>query len=1097
MNSKRFSIGAASALLLILLLLAAIFFLKPTLHAPKAVQGALDASTWDFKRDGTIRLNGEWTAYWRQLILPHTEPASVSTEPEFAYLPKSWDKQASSPYAAPGTGYATFRLLVTLPSDDETMALRIPAIASAFRLWVNGHLLVENGQVGTNRRLMEPGESVKTVVFQPNSRQLDIVIQISNYVQRKGGIWEPIELGVDAQITKKTIRNNVFDSFLFSCLLLAGLHQTGLYLFRTKNKTALCFGLFCLITAVRSLFVGEAIITNMLPDLSWELSRKIEYLAMLAGIPVFIRFLHYTFPAEVTARWMHLFQSGAIVCGSIVLLFSAYVYTNLLHMFQLLLLLAVCYTVWILLLALYRFRMGAAAFAAAGFVYVLSTINDVLYFNEYVRTGSLSPYGLLVFVILQTYMLTRSFALSFVKIEELSRKVMSANILKNNFFVHTSQELQVPLGTIVGIAESMLENAAGNLSPVHRSNLSVIVNSGKRLSSSVNDLLDLYRLPDYRANRLQHKPIDLQQLTQDVLAASKPLADGKAISLHNGIRPTIPFVIADEAILQQLLLLLISSSVEQSPNGDIAVTAKEKGTMVAVDITLTGKSLSPIELSGLRVASRTDRKQSGHTEIAMATVHKLLQLLGSELTIDSRLHESLVFTFLLPASTVYTLPTEQLEQNLHAIENLLVQMVHHDDSEIHRPRILIVDDEPVSLQLLYSQLAPEAYSISTATTGWQALRMIRDSGQFDLVILDAVMPKMSGFDVCRSIRQDFPLFELPILMLYSIKQQDIVYKGFDAGVNDYMMKPIDKKELLTRVKTLLTLKKSIRDATRHNDELEQLNAQLTVLNNSLEEKIAEQTLSLQHSKQQLESMNEELAKIERSRVRLIANISHDLRTPITSIQGYIEAMLDGVVASPDDIRKYLRVIHAKSLTLNRLIQDLFDLSQLESGQARFQLRTVAVSDLAALVKEKFELDVTAQGISLDTAHKLPENVHVDVDPDRIERVFANLIFNAVKHTPHGGSITVAFALQAAGDERQLQVRISDTGSGVSAEDLPFIFERFYKGKPRSIAKTGSGLGLAIAKEIVEYHGGQIGAENEPEQGCTIWFTLPAGDAYND
>lgn len=1092
MKSKIIPVMAAVALFLFTLAVFAPSITEPSPDAPKAVQGRLDASSWDFGRFGTLRLNGQWAAYWKQLVQPDelTTPY-IEFNPEFAIVPKVWDKQAAAPDSPAGTGYATFRLLVQLPLADQTMALRIPAIASAYKLWINGEFMAQIGHVTADPNMMKPGESVRTIVFQPSSTTLDIVIQISNFVQRKGGIWEPIELGEEGQITKKTIRNNVFDSFLFSCLLLAGMHQTGLYLFRTKNKIALFFGLFCLITGIRSLFVGEGIIMIIAPDFPWELARKIEYMTMLAGIPVFIRFLHYTFPAEVSAKWMQVFQSGAILSVTIVVLFPAFVYTNLLYLFQAMLLTAVIYSICILLLAVRRSRPGATPFFAAGSVYILSTVNDVLYYNGLVLTGSFSPYCLLVFVILQTYLLTRSFAQSFVKIEELSRKVLSADILKNDFFVHASQELRVPLGTIVGIAESMLESAAGSLSSVHRSNLSVIVNSGKRLAASVNDLLDYYQLYDQRITRLHTKPVDLQQMTQIVLSASKPLAADKLISLYNNVGPDIPFVIADEARLQQLLVLLVSYSVDRSQSNTITVSAREKETMVEVNIAIAGKSLSPDELANLREASRADLTQTENVDIVMATVHKLIQLHGGELIIDSRPQECLTFSFTLPSSSVYTMSNEEMEQNLNAIENLLTQMVRKNDSKARSPHILIVDDEPVILQLLYNQLTPELYSISTATSGWQAIRMIRETNEFDLIILDAIMPKMSGFDVCRTVRLDYSLMELPILMLYSKKQLEIVYEGFDAGINDYMMKPIDKKELLARVKTLLTLKKSIGEAKRHSYELEQLNVQLTSLNNGLEEKIAERTLSLQQSKQQLEAMNDELEKIEQSRIRLLANISHDLRTPITSIQGYIEAILDGVISNPDDVRKYLRLIHSKSLTLNRLIQDLFELSQLESGQARFQMREVATTDLVALVKEKFELDVTAHGVAFQTIHTLSETVIVNVDTDRLDQVFANLIFNSIKYTPRGGAIDIVFEKRSGrAFKQELLVRVRDSGIGVSKEDLPYIFERFYKGKPRNNSKSGSGLGLAIAKEIVEHHGGQIWAENEHGQGCTICFTLP-------
>lgn len=1090
MKSRMNPLVAAVALLLLTLAIYSSSGMNPDPEPPLAVAGEFDASLWNFSDSGTLRLDGYWSAYWKQLVVPDDITRSTSLHAELAPVPQSWDKQAGTSDSPSGSGFATFRLLVRLPAAGELIALRIPAIASSYKLWINGRLLAENGEVAATPGGMKPNESVRTVVFQPVGATLDIIIQISNFVQRKGGIWEPIELGEERQITKISVSRTAFDSFLFGCLLLAGLHHTGLYIFRNKNRLALYFGLFCLIAGLRSLVVGEGLLASLAPDFPWELSRKIEYASMLAAVPVFIRFVQYTFPADVTGKWIRYFQLGAFAFGGIIVVFPAEIYTHMLYLFQAFVLSGILYIFYVLPRAVRRSRAGAVPFLLAAIVFALSAINDMLYFNGLIRTGCYSSYGILVFIMLQTYMLARAFSGSFGKIEELSRKLLSADRLKDEFLTHTSQGLRVPLGTIVGIAESMLESAAGNLSAMQRSNLSVIANSGKRLAASVNDLLDFYRLRDRHTMRINKKPVDLQQMTQVVLSACRPLAYGKDMALRSGIGPDIPFVIADEAHLQQLLVHLVSFSIDQSRSSIVTVSAREQGAMVEVAVVSEGPSLPPDQLAALREAVLLERLQGGNSDVVVATAKKLIQLHGGELSIESSPGGGMAFVFTLPSSTVYTMSSEEVDENLLAIENLLAQMVRKDDSKERNPRILIVDDEPVNLQVLYGQLTPESYSISTATTGQQAVRMSREQS-FDLIVLDAIMPKMSGFEVCRTIRREHSLMELPILMLYSKKQPEIVYEGFDAGVNDYMMKPIDKKELLTRVKTLLTLKSAIREANRHSGELEELNLQLTELNNGLEEKIVERTLSLQQSKRQLEMMNEELERIERSRIRLLTNISHDLRTPITSIQGYIEAILDGVVTDPEQTRKYLRLIHSKSLTLNRLIQDLFELSQLESRQAAFRMREVTTADLIHLVREKFELDASAHGVRFEVRDSLPHSVVLNVDADRLDQVFANLIFNAIKYTPREGTIVIDFEKRPGrAFKDELIVQVSDSGIGVAKEELPYIFDRFYKGTPRSSSKKGSGLGLAIAKEIVEYHGGRIWAESDTGRGCTVYFTLP-------
>ncbi len=230
----------------------------------------------------------------------------------------------------------------------------------------------------------------------------------------------------------------------------------------------------------------------------------------------------------------------------------------------------------------------------------------------------------------------------------------------------------------------------------------------------------------------------------------------------------------------------------------------------------------------------------------------------------------------------------------------------------------------------------------------------------------------------------------------------------------------------------------------------------------------------------------------KSRQLLLGYISHELRTPITSILGYISAMLDGTIVEENLKQQYLELIHSKSLTLQRLIQDLFQLTQLESKQFNFNFAQVSIRELMLGIIKKHKLDINNADLSLEYFYDnlSLEDKDVIVDIERIEQVVSNLITNAIKNTPKGGRILISCIL-LVNETPKVQISIQDNGRGISPEDLPFIFQRFYKGKkinPRIY--TGSGLGLTISKEIVEAHNGHIGVESKLLQGSTFYFTLP-------
>ncbi|UUZ82328.1 hypothetical protein LJK88_49425 [Paenibacillus sp. P26] len=266
--------------------------------------------------------------------------------------------------------------------------------------------------------------------------------------------------------------------------------------------------------------------------------------------------------------------------------------------------------------------------------------------------------------------------------------------------------------------------------------------------------------------------------------------------------------------------------------------------------------------------------------------------------------------------------------------------------------------------------------------------------------------------------------------------------------------------------------------------VETLSRQMRELNQNLEHKIRERTAELERTNTSLERMNEDLARLETSRRHLLSNISHDLGTPMTLIQGYVEAPLDGVVTRPEQQQKYLKLIYNRTTGLNRLISDLFQLSKLEARRLNFDIQPMTTDEFIRYFGDLYEVEVSNAGCALRKSppRSLPKDVPpgiVRIDVDRIDQVLTNIIFNAVKHTPQGGLIQLYMIV----DEHSLVVQVQDNGSGIDPEDLPYIFDRFYKkDKSRNTAHGGSGLGLAIAKEIIDYHGGRIWAQSRVGQG---------------
>jgi signal transduction histidine kinase len=236
---------------------------------------------------------------------------------------------------------------------------------------------------------------------------------------------------------------------------------------------------------------------------------------------------------------------------------------------------------------------------------------------------------------------------------------------------------------------------------------------------------------------------------------------------------------------------------------------------------------------------------------------------------------------------------------------------------------------------------------------------------------------------------------------------------------------------------------------------------------------------------QLQTADEKQRELERLRTDLIAWVSHDLQTPLASIRAILEALYDGVVDEPETVKRYLNTAQRDVSSLSALIDDLFEMAQLDTGGIPLEKADSSLADLISDTLESFSELASRQNIQLEGS--VENNVDpVCMDTQRVGRVFNNLISNALRHTPPGGQIEVR--ARRAGSN--VEVTVHDSGEGIRAEDIPNIFESFYRGeKSRSRATGGAGLGLAIARGIVRAHGGEIFVESRPGDTRFI-FTLP-------
>ena len=382
--------------------------------------------------ENPLKLKGEWAFYWQELLSPEDiqiRSTRDGNHDRWISIPSSWLGYRLDGQQLNGTGFATFRVVIQLSEQDrnERLALRLPTIFHAYKLWVNGELLAEVGVVGQDKSSVTPHLATKLVFFQPENDRVELVMQVANFHHKRGGITKYIELGGSDVLTVRTNLKIAAEMFITASLLVIGVYHLLLFILRRKDRAPLYFGLFTMLSGIRSLLVGELLITQLWPAFPWGLQFKIEYLILCSSGYIITMYFDCIFPNYVS-RWFHL--GTRIVTGAfciVVVVTPALIYTKILLMIGVMVVLHMVYLMVGLVQAAVRRMEGALIFLLVSVVAFVTVINDFLYYNEWSRIGNTSPLGLLVFTIAQMILLSSRFTRAASNEERIARELQDAN----------------------------------------------------------------------------------------------------------------------------------------------------------------------------------------------------------------------------------------------------------------------------------------------------------------------------------------------------------------------------------------------------------------------------------------------------------------------------------------------------------------------------------------------------------------------------------------------------------------------------------------------------------------------------------------------
>jgi len=469
---------------------------------PVAQNGLLDLTSWNFQRDGILKITGPWEFYWQKFITNNDKPH----EKMYLEFPKDWSNMKINGESLPQSGFASYRMTIKLPQQNSPMAFKLSKIDSAYRLYVNGNLVASNGFAAKTKELTVPQIKPQIADFSCSAKnEIEVILHVADFYTDKGEPEGSIYIGAGTQIAASRGKNLIIEFFLIGCLIFMGFYHLGLFVLRKKDRTPFFFGVFCLLIALRTMLMGERYIMTLVPEIPFWLMVKLEFLTMYIGVPIIIMFLYTLFKKESPKIVVKAFVVVGAVSSLLITFLPVPLVVKTLPFYQVVTLLSGLYLLFVIVRALIAKRTGALIFLLSGLVFFGTIVNDILHAQQIITTGYYIAFGLLVFFFAQAFLISMRFSLAFFSVERLSKELS----YKSDELVEANEKLtDLNLNLEIKVEDRTGELLAAN-EELH----------------AMNDELVLTRDALWGEMELAKK-------IQTVLLPDKPAIDGYDIAVH-------------------------------------------------------------------------------------------------------------------------------------------------------------------------------------------------------------------------------------------------------------------------------------------------------------------------------------------------------------------------------------------------------------------------------------------------------------------------------------------------------------------------------------------------------------------------------------
>ncbi|ADU32228.1 hybrid sensor histidine kinase/response regulator [Evansella cellulosilytica] len=818
MNRKRL-IVIVCALMIVSVFVS--FYLKAGQaeeEKPVANLGVIDLSEWHVEEGETIRLDGEWE-FVEGLV--DSQYFATRDEPHYVKVPSLWTNYEINGQAVTKFTSGTYRLIVKLPENEQSFGIKTNNIRMSNAIFVNGEKIGQSGSPQEDKSYA-PKNTPYVATFHSDENEIELLIHIANFnYATGGGIVSSIYFGNDESVYKLREKSVTYDWIMMATFFIVGLYFFGFYLHFRKDISLLYFSLFCFSIVLYYATHGEKLLHYYFPEMPYSLFQKLQGTSNLIGIFI-LAYFHHLFKDLTNKKVVKTLIAIGVLLSASMLLPTA-INSQLQHVYSIYFLIINLYVLHIQIKAYMNKTTGSLYLLLGSFTlfiyFIVATLNVIGNTKIYV----LPPVLPFLYLLTLSLFIAKRFTDTYRKNEELSEKLVQTDKFKDEFLAKTSHEFRTPLHGIIAILQSMTQKEdKAPLTLQQQEKINFVISKAKHLSSLVNDILDLAKVKRRELN-VNIENVDVYANAHIVTEVFSYITH-KDVQIENLIPRDIPFVLADEKRLRQILYNLVDNAIKYTDAGKIQIYATEENGTITISIKDTGIGIPANKIDTIFY----DYEQIGHADsgigvgLGLSITRELVQLQQGEISVVSKLGVGSTFSFTLPLAPQKTDGSEKNEERATAQHFYLKCPFLYGES--NDKKVIIADDNHSNIKVLLETLKREGYFIIAVDNGNDVLKQLEEHPDVDLVLLDIMMPGMSGYEVCQKIRETYSLTELPVLMLTAAFLADDMVAAFQSGANDFLHKPIDIAELKTRMNNLIVMKETAEASL--NMEVAYLQAQI-------------------------------------------------------------------------------------------------------------------------------------------------------------------------------------------------------------------------------------------------------------------------------